>query len=55
MSDKRYIACIYEEIHCYKIENKLKKYNDFKKVLLVWEKWEKKVGVLVFFVGSTKK
>ena len=24
MSNKKYIICMYEEIHCYKIENKLK-------------------------------
>ena len=31
MSDKRYITCIYKEIHYYKIKNKLKKYNNFEK------------------------
>ena len=31
-------------------EEQIRKYNDFKKVLLVWEKWGGKMGVLVFLV-----
>ena len=56
MSDKRYIVCIYTKRYIVINVEQIWKYNDFKEVLLVWEKWEKKRDILIFFsMGSTKK
>ena len=38
MLNKRYIACMYERNALLQHEEKIKKYNDLKKVLLCWEK-----------------
>ena len=46
MLDKRYIACIYEEIYYYKMDNKLESIMILKKNLLAWEegRWKKNLS-----------
>ena len=56
MSDKRYIACIYENIYCYKMENKLNNIIILKIVTSFRDMRKKKKSVLIFWgVGPTIK